>query len=122
MYPHSRGKKKSLKLTQPQPDNKYLYVSNRLDKTFSNPPSDSMATWCINSDGTLSFVGLTPSGGLSPRHFSLVTLDGKDYITIANPTSGDIAIFTRDVTTGRLGTTPFASAKLSGAACANWKL
>lgn len=99
-----------------------MYVSNRLDVTFSNPPSDSIATWSINTDGTLSFIGLTRSGGLSPRHFSLVTIGGSDYMTVANPTSGDVAIFTRDVATGRLGTTPCASVKLSGAACATWKL
>lgn len=112
-----------IKLTpNQQPDGRFLYVSNRLDVTFKNPSSDSLATWSINSDGTLSFIGLTRSGGLSPRHFSLVTLNGSDYVTVANPTSGDVAIFTRDVATGRLGTTPFASAKVSGAACVTWKL
>ncbi|KAH0604966.1 uncharacterized protein H6S33_004948 [Morchella sextelata] len=106
-------------------DNKFLYVSNRIDRSFPNVGSsgngsDSLAQWNIKTDGTLEFVGLTPAGGLNPRHFSFVTLGGKDYVTVANPASGDVQLIERDPVTGKLAEESTAFIAIPGASAATW--
>lgn len=106
-------------------DNKFLYVSNRLDVSFpdigsSGTGSDSLAQWTISSNGTLSFVGLAPAGGLNPRHFSFVTLGAKEYVTVANSKSGDVQLIERDPVTGKLAQQSTAFISIPGASAATW--
>jgi len=68
-------------LTNSQPDLKFLLTSSRNDTTFIIPnfdpsnstdiTSDSLQTWGINADGTLTFLQMAPAGGFFPRQFSV---------------------------------------------------
>jgi len=100
------------------PDGKYLYVSNRLDKTQAGNTQDSIAAYQVSSDGSLKFIGFTPSGGVSPRHFT-ITKDGK-LVVIANDQSGNFAIFSRDPASGKISSSPLISKANAGASCATW--
>ena len=82
-------------------DGKFLYGSNR--------GHNSIVTFKMAEDGTLTFVGITPCGGNHPRNF---TLDPSgNYILVANtnaspnpelygPTPENIALFKIDKKTG----------------------
>ncbi|KAF2741353.1 3-carboxy-cis,cis-mucoante lactonizing enzyme [Polyplosphaeria fusca] len=93
------------------PDNKFIISSNRNATIFSvaNPdpknatkvPSDSLTTFQPLSNGTLKFVGLSPSGGSFPRFFSLNKLG--NLVSVGNQNSGSVFIFRRDVETGKIG-------------------
>ncbi|PWW76193.1 putative isomerase YbhE [Tuber magnatum] len=100
------------------PDGKYLYVSNRGDKTQAGGTQDSIATFSVASDAKLAFMQLTPSGGLSPRHFS-ITRDGN-WVAIANDGSGNFAIFRRYPENGTISSLPTISTVNDGSACAIW--
>lgn len=80
---------------QLSPDARFLYVSNRGD--------DSIAIFSVAEDGSLSRVGLEPTGGKFPRHFSL-TPCGKAAV-VANQDSGHVRVFDRDIETGLLTAT-----------------
>jgi 6-phosphogluconolactonase len=75
---------------------KSLYVSNRGD--------DSIAVFSINQpDGKLSFVERVPTGGKTPRHF---TLDPTGrWLFVENQDSGNINLFSVDPANGRLTVT-----------------
>ncbi|KAF8460531.1 Lactonase, 7-bladed beta-propeller-domain-containing protein [Kalaharituber pfeilii] len=102
-------------------DNKFLYVSNRGDKTFPNATtgpssssgtivSDSIAMYSISpTNGTLTAVELTPAGGVAPRHFSLDPTNGGRYVAVVTQSSGRVTIYKRELRTGKLGTVPVAS-------------
>ncbi len=77
------------------PDAKYLYVSNRGD--------NSIATFKVQEDGSLSRIGLTPTGGKFPRHFA-ITPCGNAVIA-SNQDSGNIRVFERDIESGQLSAT-----------------
>jgi len=77
------------------PDARFLYVSNRGD--------NSLAIFAVAEDGSLSRVGLEPTQGKFPRHFS-ITPCGK-AVVVANQDSGHIRVFGRDVETGLLTAT-----------------
>lgn len=102
------------------PDGKFVYASNRSDKTFPNARiapspstdtivSDSFATYSVDSTtGKLTFINHTPAGGITPRHFSLETLNGGEYVAVATQTSNRVTIYKRNKITGTLGTVPVA--------------
>jgi 6-phosphogluconolactonase (cycloisomerase 2 family) len=86
-------------------------ASNRLGAIFniSNPDasnstaimSDSIVTFKPTKDGKLEFLDLSPSGGISPRHFSL-NQDGS-MIAIANQMTKNIVVYSRDLQSGKMG-------------------
>ncbi|KAK3625453.1 hypothetical protein LTR56_014292 [Elasticomyces elasticus] len=90
------------------PDNRFLLISNRNNTSFHLPqpdgtvvPSDSIATFRLLEDGTLAWVQLWPSGGLFPRQFSI---DGTgSLVAVGNQNSQNVAILSRDVSTGLIG-------------------
>ena len=73
-------------------DAKFLYVSNRGD--------NSLARFTVADDGSLTRLGVTPTGGKFPRHFA-ISPDGRSVI-VANQDSGHVRVFSRDVETGEL--------------------
>ncbi|KAL7266762.1 hypothetical protein RUND412_010674 [Rhizina undulata] len=99
-------------------DDKFLYVTNRGDKTFNT--SDSLSSWKIDpSSGSLEFLELSPAGGLGPRHFAL-DREGE-YITIACQDSNTISVFPRNSTTGLVEHTPVAEVDINGGpVCVTW--
>ncbi|KAF3939332.1 6-phosphogluconolactonase [Dactylella cylindrospora] len=105
---------------QISPDKKFAYVSNRGDTSFSNPTSDSISAWNINSDGSLSFIKLLRAGGSMPRHFSLDPTG--QYVAVALQNSNSVAFFRRDTTTGLWPDTPITtwSSSAAGPVCVQW--
>jgi 6-phosphogluconolactonase (cycloisomerase 2 family) len=109
-------------------DKKFLLVSNRNDSSFSidnyNPQnstkeiSDSLATYAINGNGTLTFKQLWPAGGLFPRHFSLNK--AGDMVAVGLQNSARVVVLERDVQTGLLGSA-IADEPISGSpTCVVW--
>jgi 6-phosphogluconolactonase (cycloisomerase 2 family) len=97
---------------QVSPDNRYLIVSNRNDSTFSleeyggsgtneTEVSDSLATYAIGSNGTLTFKQLWPAGGLFPRQFSVNK--GGDMVAVGLQHSCRVIVLMRDIQSGLLG-------------------
>lgn len=79
------------------PDARFLYVSNRGD--------NSLAIFKLLSDGKLERIGIVPTGGKFPRHFS-ITPCGKAVI-IANQDSSTLNVFSRVVETGLVSATGY---------------
>jgi 6-phosphogluconolactonase len=78
---------------QVHPSGKFLYASNRGD--------DSIAIYAIDaSKGTLTQVGIVPTGGKEPRSFE-IDPTGK-LLFAANQKSDNIVVFSIDQTTGNL--------------------
>lgn len=78
---------------QVHPSGKFLYASNRGD--------DSIAIYAIDpSKGTLSQVGIVPTGGKEPRSFE-IDLAGR-LLFAANQKSDNIVVFKIDAKTGQL--------------------
>jgi 6-phosphogluconolactonase len=75
------------------PDGRFLYASNR-------GTANDITCLAAEPDGRLTFVQQIPSGGDTPRNFTL-TPDGK-YVFVANQQTGNIVVFARDAETGRL--------------------
>jgi 6-phosphogluconolactonase len=71
---------------------KFLYGSNRGE--------NSIATFRIGTDGTLTLAGHTSCGGDWPRNF-VIDPSGK-YILVGNERSGNISLFRIDEKTGIL--------------------
>jgi 6-phosphogluconolactonase len=69
---------------------KYLYGSNRGENTI--------VTFNVLSDGTLSLAGRTPCGGNWPRNF--VIDPTGNYILVGNQRSGNISLLKINETTG----------------------
>jgi 6-phosphogluconolactonase (cycloisomerase 2 family) len=112
------------------PDNKFLVVSNRNDHSFStlNPASnktessDSLASFAINNNGTLTFKALAAAGGSSPRQFSFNK--AGDMIAVSLSNSARMAILKRNVATGEIGapiaTLPIGQLPDAGPTCIVW--
>jgi len=62
--------------------------------------SDSLASFTVNDDGMLDFMGLSSAGGRFPRHFSM-NKAGK-LVAVGLQLSHRVVIFRRDVETGKL--------------------
>ncbi|RPB24580.1 putative isomerase YbhE [Terfezia boudieri ATCC MYA-4762] len=101
-------------------DGKYVYTSNRGDKTFPHArvapspsteltQSDSITVYTVGADGQLTFLEQSPVAGLTPRHFSLEPTNGGEYIAVATQDTGRVAVYQRDKVTGKFGTVPVAS-------------
>ncbi|KAK6541916.1 hypothetical protein TWF694_007692 [Orbilia ellipsospora] len=83
-------------------DNRFLYVSNRFDRSFPNRafgPSDSIALFEIDSHtGDLKFVKLLEAGGPNPRHFSLHS--SGHFAAVALQDSNTTVVFRVDPKSG----------------------
>jgi len=77
------------------PDSRFLYVSNRGD--------NSLAIFKVLDDGKLDRIGLVPTGGKFPRHFSITPCGNA--IIVANQDSSKLVLFHRDIETGLLSAT-----------------
>jgi 6-phosphogluconolactonase (cycloisomerase 2 family) len=74
-------------------DGRFVYVSNRGE--------NSIATFSVGEDGTLTLLGHTPTGGDWPRHF---TLDAaEEWVYVSNQRSGTVTWLPLDKTTGAVG-------------------
>lgn len=78
----------------------YLYASNRRDLSFA--PNDSIASFSLDSNGTMTFQQITSSGGTYPRTFSINS--AGDLVVIGDQTTANVVVVERDPTTGLLGT------------------
>jgi 6-phosphogluconolactonase len=65
------------------PSKKFLYAVNSL--------ADSISTFSVALDGTLSFVGTTPAGGSSPNGAAIDPLG--QYLLVTNALSNSISVF-----------------------------
>lgn len=77
-----------------------LYASNRNDSTFGFE-QDSIATYKIESNGSLTFVELANSYSYYPRSFSFNK--AGTLVAIGGQTTANVAIVARDTQTGKLG-------------------
>ena len=77
---------------QVHPSGNFVYVSNRGD--------DDLGVFAVGSDGTLTPVAHTKTGGQTPRHFSLDPA-GR-WLLVANQASGDVRVFAIDAAAGTL--------------------
>jgi len=78
------------------PDSKFLYASNRGE-------ANEITVFEIEKNGTLTFVERVKTGGENPRNF-VITSDGK-FLLVGNQSSGKIAVFERNLNTGKLSKT-----------------
>lgn len=74
------------------PSGRWVYASNR--------GHDSIAVFDVGAGGALTLAANTPTGGATPRHFSLVP--GGEALLVANQNGGSIHAFHVDGDTGRL--------------------
>ncbi|PVH78518.1 putative isomerase YbhE [Cadophora sp. DSE1049] len=83
------------------PDNKFIIVSNR-DVSFlaKDGPTDTLSTFSINADGTLELVQLAPSGGWSPRQFSLNKKG--DLLAVGHQNNFTVIVWQRDLASGKI--------------------
>lgn len=88
-------------LTPSQPDGKFLIVSNR-DVSFlvKDGPTDTLSTFSIQADGSLKLVQLAPSGGWSPRQFSLNKKG--DLLAVGHQNNNSVIIWERDLRSGKI--------------------
>jgi 6-phosphogluconolactonase len=77
---------------QVHPSGNFVYVSNRGD--------DDLGVFAVGSDGKLTPIAHTKTGGQTPRHFSLDP-SGR-WLLVANQGSGDVRVFAVDPTAGTL--------------------
>ena len=75
------------------PDGKFLYETNRGDL-------NTISIFAIAKDGKLTFVETVPTLGKGPRNFA-IDPSGK-FLLIAHQYTNDVAIFKRDLNTGKL--------------------
>jgi 6-phosphogluconolactonase len=81
---------------QIDPAGKFLYASNR--------GHDSIAVFAIEGQsGKLNRVQIVPSGGATPRHFTIDST-GK-HLLVANQDSNNVVLFDRDSKDGKLSAT-----------------
>jgi len=66
----------------------------------SNRGHDSIAVFAVTPSGTLSLVEHTPTGGKTPRNFT-IDPTGR-WLVAANQESSTLTVFRRDATSGRL--------------------
>jgi 6-phosphogluconolactonase len=95
-----------LKIT---PDGKYLYGTNR--------GHDSLASYRIADDGTLSLLAIQSSGGKGPQNL-LITPDGR-WLLCANMPGGNVLVFQIDGVSGTI-TAKGEPAEVPMASCIRW--
>jgi 6-phosphogluconolactonase len=95
-----------LKIT---PDGKFLYGTNR--------GHDSLASYRIAADGTLTLLRIQPSGGKGPQNL-LVTPDGQ-WLLCANMPGNNVVVFKVDAASGAI--TPHRTpVEVPMASCIRW--
>ncbi|MBE7495551.1 MAG: lactonase family protein [Verrucomicrobiaceae bacterium] len=95
-----------LKIT---PDGRHLYGTNR--------GHDSLASYRIAEDGTLTLLAIQPSGGKGPQNL-LITPDGR-WLLCANMPGNNVVVFKMDAATGRI--TPHGDpVEVPMASCIRW--
>jgi 6-phosphogluconolactonase (cycloisomerase 2 family) len=78
----------------------FLYASNRNDQTFGSH-QDSLITYKINQNGSLSLLEATNAHGWFARTFSIN--NAEDLLAVGGQASSTISIISRDPSTGKLG-------------------
>ena len=81
------------------PNGRFLYSCNR-------GPAEDLVTYSIASDGHLVLITHTPLGGKEARHYAL-SPESK-HLVVARQFSNNVAVLTRNSTTGVLTPTPAA--------------
>lgn len=79
---------------------KFVYASNRNDQAFGSG-QDSLITYTINQNGSLSVLEATNSHGWYARTFSIN--NAGDLLAVGGQASSTVSIIARDTSTGRLG-------------------
>jgi 6-phosphogluconolactonase len=95
-----------LKIT---PDGKHLYGTNR--------GHDSLASYRIAGDGTLTLLAIQPSGGKGPQNL-LITPDGR-WLLCANMPGGNVVVFEIDPASGAI-TAKGDPVEVPMASCIRW--
>jgi len=95
-----------LKIT---PDGKHLYGTNR--------GHDSLASYRIARDGTLTLLAIEPSGGKGPQNL-LITPDGR-WLLCANMPGNNVVVFQIDTATGAI-TAKGEPFEVPMASCIRW--
>lgn len=95
-----------LKIT---PDGKHLYGTNR--------GHDSLASYRIADDGTLTLLSIQPSGGKGPQNL-LITPDGR-WLLCANMPGNNVVVFKIDATSGGI-TAHGEPVEVPMASCIRW--
>jgi 6-phosphogluconolactonase len=86
------------------PGGRFLYESNRRTQSETIRGPETIGVYAIDpSQGTLTLVEHTDSGGLVPRNFKIDPTGG--YLLAANQLSNNIVLFKIDSVTGRLSRT-----------------
>lgn len=81
----------------------FVYLSNRNDQTFGSR-QDAIATYSIDpasSSGALTFVENVNSHSYFPRTFEINK--AGDLVAVGGQTSSNVAVLSRNVTSGRIG-------------------
>jgi 6-phosphogluconolactonase (cycloisomerase 2 family) len=78
----------------------FLYASNRNDQAFG-ARQDSLVTYTINQNGSLSLLEATNAYGWYARTFSIN--GAGDLLAVGGQASSTVAIISRDPSSGRLG-------------------
>lgn len=111
------------------PDNRFLVISNRNDSSFSitNPDtknatrtirSDTLSTFELQTNGSLSLVQLAPAGGSYPRQFAMNA--AGDKLAVGLQYGSTVVVYNRDVQTGLLGTVAGAIHIDGQITCVRW--
>lgn len=95
-----------LKIT---PDGKHLYGTNR--------GHDSLASYRISPNGTLTLLTIQPSGGKGPQNL-LITPDGR-WLLCANMPGNNVVVFQIDTATGSI-TAKGEPVEVPMASCIRW--
>ncbi|MBK8040077.1 MAG: lactonase family protein [Verrucomicrobiaceae bacterium] len=95
-----------LKIT---PDGKHLYGTNR--------GRDSLASYRIAADGTLTLLTIQPSGGKGPQNL-LITPDGR-WLLCANMPGNNVVVFQIDSASGAI-TAKGEPVEVPMASCIRW--
>ncbi|EJT75796.1 hypothetical protein GGTG_05726 [Gaeumannomyces tritici R3-111a-1] len=78
----------------------FVYVSNRNDQTFGSR-QDAIATYAVGAGGALTFVENVNSRSYFPRTFEINR--AGDLVAVGGQTSSNVAVLSRNVTSGRIG-------------------
>ncbi len=83
------------------PSGKFLYESNRRTKSETERAPDTIGVFAIDpSNGTLTLVEQSLTGGIMPRSFKIDPTG--TYLLAANQLSNNVVLFKIDSATGRL--------------------
>ncbi len=86
------------------PNGRFLYQSNRRLSSDNVRGPDTIGVFAIDpSNGTLTFVEQTPTGGIMPRSFAIDPTGS--YLLAANELTNNIVVFRIDPITGKLAKT-----------------